>query len=167
MTGQAVGFPPSAQLRKSLSLPRGDQRTAMLPVHSQIYSQIRKKSCKHASKTGVAKQQPVSHGGQVLAPAQVRSMGNCHPQAPSAPATRPPRSRAGRAKGELRILSWNAGHLGQQQCSEIKSWLKTVASQTCDVLLVLQKKHTGRDSGVHGCRMVLRVGSLSRNRGPS
>ena len=40
----------------------------------------------------------------------------------------------------LRVLSWNAGHLGQQQWSEVKSWLLTEASQTCDVL-VLQETH--------------------------
>ena len=40
----------------------------------------------------------------------------------------------------MRVLSWNAGHLGQQQWSEVKSWLSTEASHTCDVL-VLQETH--------------------------
>ena len=47
---------------------------------------------------------------------------------------------AGRATQALCVLSWNAGHLGQQQWSEVKSWLSTEASQTCDVL-VLQETH--------------------------
>ena len=47
---------------------------------------------------------------------------------------------AGRATQALRVLSWNAGHLGQQQWSEVKSWLSTEASHTCDVL-VLQETH--------------------------
>ena len=45
-----------------------------------------------------------------------------------------------RATQPIRVLSWNAGHLGQQQWSEVKSWLSTEASNTCDVL-VLQKTH--------------------------
>ena len=53
---------------------------------------------------------------------------------------RPPRQRAGLASRELRVLSWNAGHLGQQQWAEIKSWLQTEAKQVCDVL-VLQETH--------------------------
>ena len=41
---------------------------------------------------------------------------------------------------DLRVLSWNAGHLGQQQWAEIKSWLLTEAKQVCDIL-VLQETH--------------------------
>ena len=66
-------------------------------------------------------------------------MGNCPPPARTQAASAL-RARAGRATQALRVLSWNAGHLGQQQWSEAKSWLSTEASQTCDVL-VLQETH--------------------------
>ena len=68
---------------------------------------------------------------------------NCFLQAPSAPATGFPRSRAGRARRPIRILSWNAGHLGQQQWSEIKSWLKTERPRR-PAMSWPYRKHTGR-----------------------
>ena len=37
-------------------------------------------------------------------------------------------------------MSWNAGHLGQQQWGELKTWLVADADQYCDVL-VLQETH--------------------------
>ena len=77
--------------------------------------------------------------GQPLTPTILRRMGNCPPPARTKVAS-VPRARAGRATQALRVLSWNAGHLGQQQWSEVKSWLLTEASQTCDVL-VLQETH--------------------------
>ena len=112
---------------------------ALLPVHSQNYSQIRKKSFKHACNKVAVSQRPVSYRGQFLTPTMLRRMGNCPPPARTK-VTSAPRARAGRSTQAIRILSWNAGHLGQQQWSEIKSWISTEASQTCDVL-VLQETH--------------------------
>ena len=108
---------------------------ALLPVHSQNYSQIRKKSFKHACNQVVVSQRR----GQLWTPTMLRRMGICPPPARTKVASAP-RARAGRATQALRVLSWNAGHLGQQQWSEIKSWLSTEASQTCDIL-VLQETH--------------------------
>ena len=85
-------------------------------------------ACLHA-----VSQRPVSYRGQSLTPTMLRRMGNCPPPARTK-VTSAPRARAGRATQAIRVLSWNAGHLGQQQWSEIKSWLSTEASQTCDVL---------------------------------
>ena len=73
----------------------------MLPMHSRNCSQCRKKSSKHACRTAVAKQQPVSYRGQVLTvltPTQVGRIGNCPPQAPAAHASSLSRPRAGHAK---------------------------------------------------------------------
>ena len=97
-------------------------------------------SFKHACKKVAVSQRPVSYGGQPLTPTMLRRMGNCPPPARTKAASAP-RARAGRTTQALRFLSWNAGHLGQQQWSEVKSWLSTEASpQTCDVL-VLQETH--------------------------
>ena len=114
---------------------------ALLPVHLQNYSQIRKKSFKHACKQVAVSQRSVSYRGQSLTPTMLRRMGNCPPPARTEVASAP-RARAGRATQALRVLSWNAGDLGQQQWSEVKSWLSTEASQTCDILVC--RKHTGR-----------------------
>ena len=115
-------------------------RTALLPVHSQNYSSLRKRSFKAACRRAVDAQQPVSYRGQQLTPVQVRRSGNCPPRHSGRSTGRPPRQRAGLANRDLRILSWNAGHLGQQQWAEIKSWLQTEARQVCDIL-VLQETH--------------------------
>ena len=115
-------------------------RTAQLPVHSQNYSSLRKRSFKSACRRAVVAQQPVSYRGQQLTPVQVRRSGNCPPRHSGQSSGRPTRQRAGLASRELRVLSWNAGHLGQQQWAEIKSWLQTEAKQVCDVL-VLQETH--------------------------
>ena len=115
-------------------------RPAQLPVHSQNYSSLRKRSFKSACRRAVVAQQPVSYRGQPLTPVQVRRSGNCPPSRPGHGSSRLPRQRAGLASRELRVLSWNAGHLGQQQWAEIKSWLQTEAQQVCDVL-VLQETH--------------------------
>ena len=115
-------------------------RPAQLPVHSQNYSSLRKRSFKSACRRAVVAQQPVSYRGQQLTPVQVRRSGNCPPRYPGQSSGRPTRRRAGLANRELRVLSWNAGHLGQQQWAEIKSWLQTEAKQVCDVF-VLQETH--------------------------
>ena len=77
-------------------------------------------------------QRPVSCRGQVLTPSMLRRMGNCPLQARTKVASTP-RARAGRATQAICVLSCNAGHLGQQQWSEVKSWLMTEAAQTCDI----------------------------------
>ena len=115
-------------------------RPAQLPVHSQNYSSLRKRSFKSACRRAVVAQQPVSYRGQQLTPAQVRRSGNCPPRRSGQGSGRRSRQRAGLASRELRVLSWNAGHLGQQQWAEIKSWLQTEAKHVCDVL-VLQETH--------------------------
>ena len=50
------------------------------------------------------------------------------------------RPRGGTHSRPLRMLSWNAGHLGVQQWTEIKAWLHTGASDSCD-LMALQETH--------------------------
>ena len=115
-------------------------RPAQLPVHSQNYSSLRKRSFRSACRRAVVAQQPVSYRGQQLTPVQVRRSGNCPPSHQGNGSGRLTRRRAGLANRELRVLSWNAGHLGQQQWAEIKSWLHTEAKQVCDVL-VLQETH--------------------------
>ena len=119
---------------------RGEMRPAQLPVHSQNYSSLRKRSFKSACRRAVVAQQPVSYRGQQLTPVQVRRSGNCPPRRSSRSSDRPLRPRAGLANRDLRVLSWNAGHLGQQQWAEIKSWLQTEARQVCDIF-VLQETH--------------------------
>ena len=73
-------------------------------------------SFKHACRQAAVSQQPVSYRGQVLTPSLLRRMGNCPPQVRANPvsATRP---RAGRATTAIRLMSWNAGHLGQLEAS--------------------------------------------------
>ena len=100
----------------------------------------RKRSFKSACRRAVVAQQPVSYRGQQLTPVQVRRSGNCPPRHPGRSSGRPTRRRAGLANRELRVLSWNAGHLGQQQWAEIKSWLQTEAKHVCDIF-VLQETH--------------------------
>ena len=56
------------------------------------------------------------------------------------PATFRSRPRGGQASKHLRVLSWNAGHLGVQQWAEIRTWLREDSSSVCDVL-VLQETH--------------------------
>ena len=103
------------------------------------YSSLRKRSFKSACRRAVVAQQPV-YRGQQLTPVQVRRSGNCPPRHSGRSSGRPLRQRAGLANRDLRVLSWNAGHLGQQQWAEIKSWLQTEAKQVCDIF-VLQETH--------------------------
>eukprot|EP00439_Symbiodinium_sp_Y106_P048952 s6221_g6.t1 len=48
--------------------------------------------------------------------------------------------RAGQQPRHVRVMSWNAGHLGQQQWGELKTWLAAEAEQYSDVL-ILQETH--------------------------
>ena len=68
----------------------------------------------------------------------LRQMGNCPPQVRTKAA--PPHALEQAEPLRPCVLSWNAGHLGQQQWSEVKSWLTTEATQTCDIV-VLQETH--------------------------
>ena len=88
-------------------------RPAQLPVHSQNYSSLRKRSFKSACRRAVVAQQPVSYRGQQLTPVQVRRSGNCPPRHSGRSSGRPPRQR---------------------------SWLQTEARQICDIF-VLQESH--------------------------
>ena len=115
----------------------------MLTVHSHKVSYIRKndmtrvfrlealaqRSRKEATQSRRGKltedQKSFKHACNQIA---VSRMGNCPPPARAKVAS-VPRARAGRATQAIRVLSWNAGHLG-------KSWLSTEASQTCDVLVL-------------------------------
>ena len=107
---------------------------ALLPVHSQDYSQIRKKSFKHACNKVAVSQRPVSYRGQPLTPTMLRRMGNCPPPARTKVASAP-RARAGRATQALRVLSWNAGHLSQQQRSFRLRPPRHVTSWFCRILI--------------------------------
>ena len=63
------------------------------------------------------------------------------PAGPSVTSTSAPRTRrAGQQARPVRVMSWNAGHLGQQQWAEIKTWLQLEADKVCDVL-ILQEAH--------------------------
>ena len=135
-------------------------RPAQLPVHSQNYSSLRKRSFKSACRRAVVAQQPVSYRGQQLTPVQVRRSGNCPPRHSGQGSGRLSRQRAGLACKELRVLSWNAGHLGQQQWAEIKSWLQTEAKQVCDVLTCFAGNALAGHCGVFSSWLVLHIISL-------
>ena len=95
----------------------------------------------------MAGQRPVNYRGQVLTPRLLRRTGNCPPPTRRQLQAQPGNSacgtasrRAGQQPRHVRIMSWNAGHLGQQQWGEIKTWLADEADQYCDVL-ILQETH--------------------------
>ena len=115
---------------------------AILPAHSTNYFQIRKNSFRAARrKASQSEEASVSYRGRNLTAALVRRMHNCPPSSQSTSATsRASQPRGGRLSKPLRRLSWNPGHLGNQQWSEIKDWLASEASQHCDVL-VAQETH--------------------------
>ena len=85
---------------------------------------------------------------KVLTPRQLRRMGNCPPptrrQLQAQPSNLAPAGttsrRAGQQRRQVRVLSWNAEHLGQREWSEIKTWLAIEADKHCDVL-ILQETH--------------------------
>ena len=114
---------------------------ALLPSHSSNYSQLRKRSYKKACRQAQRDEDSVTYRGQPLTLRQVVRQGHCPPQAANSPNAQMRRSnRGGRQFKPLRVLSWNPGHLGAQQWSEIKDWLQSEAQAVCDVLL-LQETH--------------------------
>ena len=134
---EAVGFPLTAGWRVYRQRRKCGRHNCLctlkiiLPCESDLSNQLA---------AALVAQQPVSYRGQQLTPVQVRRSGNCPPRHSGRSSDRPPRQRAGLANRDLRVLSWNAGHLGQQQWAEIKSWLQTEAKQVCDIF-VLQETH--------------------------
>ena len=120
---------------------------ALLPVHSQNFSSLRKNSFKTACRRAMVGQRPVTYRGQVLTPQLLRRTGNCPPPTRRQLQAQPDNSargtasrRAGQQPRHVRVMSWNAGHLGQQQWGELKTWLAAEAEQYCDVL-ILQETH--------------------------
>ena len=116
---------------------------ALLPVHSQNFPALRKNSFKRACRRVIQQQAPVSYRGQPLTLQLLRRTGNCPPAGSGRPPTAAPRTRrAGQQAKPVRVMSWNAGHLGQQQWFEIKTWLQLQleADKVCDVL-ILQETH--------------------------
>ena len=120
---------------------------ALLPVHSQNFLSLRKNSFKTACRRATVGQRPVTYRGQVLTPQLLRRTGNCPPPTRRQLQAQPDNSargtasrRAGQQPRHVRVMSWNAGHLGQQQWGELKTWLAAEAEQYCDVL-ILQETH--------------------------
>ena len=117
---------------------------ALLPVHSQNFASLRKNPFRTACRRTVARSEPVRYRGQVLTPRLLRRTGNCRNELMAQPnnssACGTASRRAGRQARHVRVMSWTAGHLGQQQWGELKTWLAADAEQHCDIL-VLQETH--------------------------
>ena len=108
---------------------------ALLAVHSQIFSSLRKNSFKRACRRVVHSQVPVSYGGQPLTPQLLRSAGNGPTAHQACGHGKLPSRHAGQQCRPVRVLSWNAGHLGRQQWAEIKTyWPQGEAQKFCEVL---------------------------------
>ena len=105
---------------------------ALLPVHSQNFASLRKNSFKTACRRAIARSE--RYRGQVLTPRLLRRTGNCPPPSRNELMAQPNNSsargtasrRAGQQVRHVRVMSWNAGHLGQQQWGELN--LKTSPS---------------------------------------
>ena len=74
-------------------------------------------------------------------------MGNCPPPTTKQLQAQPDNlargtasRRAGKQARNVRVMSWNAGHVGQQQWGELKTWLASDAKHYCDVL-IMQETH--------------------------
>ena len=115
---------------------------ALLSVHSQNFASLRKNSFKTACRLAIKSSEPVRYRGQVLTPRLLRRTGNCPPPSRKQLLAQPDNSsargtasrRAGQHIRQFRIMSWNAGHLGQQQRLKLNS---TVMSS-------YYRRHTGR-----------------------
>ena len=114
---------------------------ALLPIHSNNYSQLRKRSYKKACRQAQRDEGSAVYRGRPLTFRQVASKGHCPPPAATSPNVHArSASRGGRTVRPLRVLSWNPGHLGAQQWSEIKDWLQADAQSVYDVVM-LQETH--------------------------
>ena len=120
-------------------------------MHQNSFQSIRKKAFRKACSKVYRTQDSVSYRGGELTPEFLRRSGLEPPSTSSfrgyfvlLPYARtcyvPSRPRGGQASKHLRVLSWNAGHLGVQQWAEIRTWLREDSSSVCDVL-VLQETH--------------------------
>ena len=121
-------------------------------MHQNSFQSIRKKAFRKACSKVHRTQDSVSYRGGELTPEFLRRSGLEPPPLPllsgatlsssptPTPATFRSRPRGGQASKHLRVLSWNAGHLGVQQWAEIRAWLREDSSSVCDVL-VLQETH--------------------------
>ena len=121
-------------------------------MHQNSFQSIRKKAFRKACSKVHRTQDSVSYRGGELTPEFLRRSGLEPPPLPllsgatlsssptPTPATFRSRPRGGQASKHLRVLSWNAGHLGVQQWAEIRTWLREDSSSVCDVL-VLQETH--------------------------
>ena len=120
-------------------------------MHQNSHTSVRKiafrKACNRVFRTQTSQQ--YRHG--TLTPDYIRQSGLEPPllpahstgtsQSPSPPTPLPERRpRGGTHSKPLRMLSWNAGHPGVQQWAEVKAWLHTGASDSCDVM-ALQETH--------------------------
>ena len=112
----------------------------MLPIHSRNFPSLRKNSFRRACRAVATSNSPVQYRGQPLTPQMIQNTGNCPPAAAPAQQSMPRQRRAGRAVKPVRLLSWNAGHLGEQQWAEVKTWLQDGAARDWDVI-VLQETH--------------------------
>ena len=80
-------------------------RPAILPMHSQNYSSLCKRSYKKACRRATEAQQPVAYRGQQLTQLQVRRSGNCPPRHSDQQPRRPPRAREGLSNPPVRELA--------------------------------------------------------------
>ena len=127
-----------------------NKRTAFVPEHSTNYLVLRKKSFKKACRQALRDGEASCYRGQPLRCDEVIRQRNCPPTqaSSSVSASRSQGHRGGRLVRPLRCVSWNAGHLGNQQWT-VRDWLRSEAGATCDVL-ILQETHWTRISSVRG-----------------
>ena len=119
-----------------------NKRTAFVPEHSTNYLVLRKKSFKKACRQALRDGEASCYRGQPLRCDEVIRQRNCPPTqaSSSVSASRSQGHRGGRLVRPVRCVSWNAGHLGNQQWTEVRDWLRSEAGATCDVFM-LQETH--------------------------
>ena len=116
--------------------------------HPNNFRNIRKVAFRRACTLVSRTQQSIPYRRGILTPEYV-DKSRLHPptqladggskQQTPAPKRTAPRSRGGALAKPLRVLTWNAGHLGQQQWAELRTWLRTAADKY-DVI-ALQETH--------------------------
>ena len=116
--------------------------------HPNNFRSIRKVAFRRACTLVSRTQQSISYRRGILTPEYVARSGLNPPAQPAdggstqqtpTPKRTMPRSRGGAMAKPLRVLTWNAGHLGQQQWAELRTWLRTAADKY-DVI-ALQETH--------------------------